>query len=264
MTEAIQLMLDWSEVEDEKTYYPWILTHKGDQSCRLLADKHYSRQTIGAKMFTRPGENLVFRLADGSALWVSWRSKYKRKDGYGYCIENTIFRNESSFLSSDLIKMAMYATTQEWGEIPQDGFLTYVDPRSVQSKNAGHCFEKAGFRRQKKRSTRGYIPYLTDQTALNLVLEEMGAVRFLECCKEQIICALHSGEYMEAYEFQEMAREQLSFLEQLKDKMKQQGLKAWSKYELPLTEEDLDLLTDHDFGWMLDKEYLQRKGLELS
>ncbi|MCM3444008.1 MULTISPECIES: hypothetical protein [Metabacillus] len=153
----------------------------------------------------------------------------------------------------------MYATTQEWGEF-YDGFLTYVDPKSVQSKNAGYCFEKAGFRRQKKRSTRGYIPYLKDQESLNLVLEEMGAVRFLECCHEQIILALHSGEHMEAYELQEMAREQLSFLDSLKERMKRQGLKAWSQYELPLTAEDLDLLTDTDLGWMLDKEYLQRKG----
>ncbi|MCM3444007.1 MULTISPECIES: hypothetical protein [Metabacillus] len=46
MSESVQLMLDWSEVTEEKTYGKWIVTHKGDQSCPMLADKHYSRQRL--------------------------------------------------------------------------------------------------------------------------------------------------------------------------------------------------------------------------
>lgn len=40
----------------------WLEVHKGDTRCRLLADGHYSRQTPGAPMFTRPGYSQVLYL----------------------------------------------------------------------------------------------------------------------------------------------------------------------------------------------------------
>jgi hypothetical protein len=43
---------------DMPQYGPWHVTLKGDRSCRLLADRHYSRQHVGAPMFTGPGRNL--------------------------------------------------------------------------------------------------------------------------------------------------------------------------------------------------------------
>lgn len=41
-----QLSLDLSEVSADRTYFDWIVTHKGDFSCRNLADRHYSRQIV--------------------------------------------------------------------------------------------------------------------------------------------------------------------------------------------------------------------------
>ncbi|MFB5761130.1 hypothetical protein [Paenibacillus medicaginis] len=143
-----QLMFDMPQ------YGPWLLTHKGDTSCRLLADRHYSRQHPGHPMFTRPGRNLVLRTADGSAVWVTWSGV--RDDGLN-AWECTIFRNESGLLSSDMIHAAVTATIAEWGTPPPDGIITYVDASKVRSINPGCCFKRAGWRRIGKSKHRGLI-----------------------------------------------------------------------------------------------------------
>ncbi|MHA6484487.1 hypothetical protein ACX1C1_21555 [Paenibacillus sp. strain BS8-2] len=40
----LQIMLD------NLQYGSWLLMHKVDRSCRLFADRHYSRQRVGATM----------------------------------------------------------------------------------------------------------------------------------------------------------------------------------------------------------------------
>lgn len=133
-----QLMLDIPQ------YDMWIVTHKGDVSGRLLADRHYSRQTVGHPQFTRPGRNLVLRTADGMAVWVTWQGI--RDDGL-QAWECTIFRNETNLRSSDMVRAAVVASKVEWGEMPRDGIITYVDSNKVKSANPGCCFKKAGFKR---------------------------------------------------------------------------------------------------------------------
>lgn len=123
-------------------YGPWLLTHKGDRSCRLLVDRHYSRQTVGSPQFCRPGRNLVLRTATGNAVWVTWSGI--RDDGL-LAWECTIFRNESTYLSSDMIRIAVAATIDEWGQPPPDGIITYVDQLKVRSSNPGYYFLSAGF-----------------------------------------------------------------------------------------------------------------------
>lgn len=89
----------------------WRETDKGDPRCRRLADRHYSRQTPGARMWTRPGYNFVLYTPDGrGAVFVWWRPKWEsgilgteRADGLR-AIECTIFRNESGIRSSELIR----------------------------------------------------------------------------------------------------------------------------------------------------------------
>lgn len=143
-----QMMIDIPE------YGPWIVTHKGDRACRLLADRHYSRQRVGALMFTRPGRNLVLRTPVGDAVWVTWSGI--RDDGL-QAWECTIFRNESSNLSSDMIRAAVTATIAEWGQPPPDGIITYVDKSKVRSRNPGFCFLSAGFQRIGRSKRRGLI-----------------------------------------------------------------------------------------------------------
>ena len=144
----VQLMIDFA------SYGPWLVTHKGVRECRMLADRDYSRQLIGATMFSRPGRNLVLRTAGGDAVWVTWSGV--RDDGMK-AWECTIFRNESVHLSSIMIQSAIAATMNEWGEPPPDGIITYVDHSKVRSKNPGFCFLKAGFRRIGKSKKRGLI-----------------------------------------------------------------------------------------------------------
>lgn len=143
-----QMMMDMPQ------YGPWMLTHKGDTSCRILADRHYSRQTIGHPMFTRPGKNLVLRTSSGDAVWVTWSGI--RDDGLE-SHECTIFRNESGHRSSDLIRFAVEATYGEWGELPRDGLITYVDADKVRSTNPGFCFKKAGWKHIGESKKRGLI-----------------------------------------------------------------------------------------------------------
>lgn len=143
-----QTMLDIAE------YGPWIVTNKGDQTCRILADRHYSRQTVGHPMFTRPGRNLVLRTARGDAVWVTWQGI--RDDGLR-AWECTIFRNESQHLSSDMIRDAAKATISEWGEPPPDGIITYVDQSKVRSSNPGFCFFAAGWKKIGYSKKRGLL-----------------------------------------------------------------------------------------------------------
>ena len=120
----------------------WIITNKGDNACRQLADRHYSRQSPGDKQFCRPGRNLVLRTSQGDAVWVTWDGI--RDDGID-AWECTLFRNESNLLSSTLIKEAVKITCQQWGLHLTDGIITYIFADKVKSVNPGYCFKCAGW-----------------------------------------------------------------------------------------------------------------------
>ena len=140
----------------------WHKTHKGDTRCRLLADQHYTRQSPGHPMWTRPGYNYVLYYEDGSggAVFCWWRPKWEsgrkalqRFDGL-YAIECTIFRNETNTQSSDLIREAC-AAVQTWEraldvEWP-DGLITGISSKKTEEGRSnwhppGWCFRKAGFK----------------------------------------------------------------------------------------------------------------------
>lgn len=60
---------------------------------------------------------------------------------------NTLFRNESDRLSSELIREAISATRGIWGEPPANGMITFVDASKVKRKrDPGRCYRKAGFK----------------------------------------------------------------------------------------------------------------------
>jgi len=140
--EDTQLLFNF---EDKEVFGPWIQTHNCDEAGRKLADRHYSRQTIGAARFTRPGKNLVLRTAEGDAVWATWYGKFRR-DELDAC-ECTIFRNESSYLSSYLISYACLASFLHEGEGSlKDGIITYVDDSKVNSVNPGFSFRSVGFK----------------------------------------------------------------------------------------------------------------------
>ncbi len=114
-----------------------------DPECAALADRHYSRRTVGARQFTYSGRKLVLRNSEGTVLFVwMYPDPEMRMDGQvGY--NNAIFRNESSRQSSDIILEAERWAVEKWG--PNRAY-TYIDPEKVRSRNPGYCFKKAGWR----------------------------------------------------------------------------------------------------------------------
>jgi len=125
-----------------------------DQECRVLADHHYSRRTIGARQFCYSGRKLVLRNTEGSVLFVwMYPDPTMRMDGQtGY--NCSIFRNESKRLSSDIILEAERLAVEKWG--PGRAY-TYIDPRKIQSDNPGCCFKKAGWKFEKISKTKKHL-----------------------------------------------------------------------------------------------------------
>lgn len=140
----------------------WAVTTKADQRPRILADRHYTRQSPGHPMWTRPGWNqiLYFEQRNGrAAVFCWWRPKWEagipgteRKDGLR-AIECAIFRNETRHRSSDLIREAV-AMVLEWEHAKDttwpDGLITGVSSADTTSRRApdhlpGHCFREAGW-----------------------------------------------------------------------------------------------------------------------
>lgn len=122
-----------------------IQTTPFDQECRMLADRHYSRRTIGAKQFCYAGRKLVLRNAEGSVLfvWMYCYPQYRMDGQIGY--NCAIFRNESSRLSSEIILEAESLAFEKWG---QNRLFTYINPRKIKSPNPGYCFKKAGWKQK--------------------------------------------------------------------------------------------------------------------
>lgn len=129
---------------------PWVVTHKYDPRGAALADRHYSRRTIGSPQFMPPGETLVLVTEDGRAVF-GWRRPHPASglramnglDGWT-C---TIFRSEyeERGRASGLILAAEQRLLQSGRSIGPDGMLTYVFDRKVRSSNPGCCFKKAGW-----------------------------------------------------------------------------------------------------------------------
>lgn len=119
-----------------------IRTTHFDQECRVLADRHYSRRTIGARQFCYSGRKLVLRNAGGTVLFVwMFPDPSMRMDGQtGY--NCAIFRNESSRRSSEIILEAERFAIEKWGP---NRMYTYIDASKVKSTNPGYCYKMAGW-----------------------------------------------------------------------------------------------------------------------
>lgn len=124
----------------------WTPSHKFDPRSCLIADRHYNRRKIGSPQFVPPGRAVVLRHAD-DALWVtSWPfAEYVRHAWPGAWV-NSLFRNESDRLSSELIREAVAHTRAVWPEPPPQGLVTFVDAGKVRRKrDPGRCYLRAGF-----------------------------------------------------------------------------------------------------------------------
>jgi hypothetical protein len=124
-----------------------IVTTHFDGEMAMLADRHYSRRTVGARQFLYSGRKIVIRDAPGDVLfgWM-FPDEDKRMDGQtGY--NCAIFRNESSRRSSDIILECEEIAFERWGP---NRLYTYVDPAKIKSVNPGYCFKQAGWQTVRK------------------------------------------------------------------------------------------------------------------
>src|SRR5678809_1307928 len=96
-----------------------IVSKDGDCEMALMADRHYSRRTVGSRMFAGPGTKLVLQNAEATVLFVwVWHNhageQLERWDKQtGYCC--SLFRNESERLASDIVIEAEQIALEQWG-----------------------------------------------------------------------------------------------------------------------------------------------------
>lgn len=123
----------------------WRTSYRADPAGVAIADRHYNRQKIGSPQFVPPGRCVVLRHAD-DALWVtSWPfAEYVRHAWAGAWV-NSLFRNESDRLSSELITEAVAHTRAVW-EPPPLGIVSFVDADKTRRKrDPGRCYRRAGW-----------------------------------------------------------------------------------------------------------------------
>ncbi len=124
-----------------------LISNRADYECARMADRHYSRRSIGSDQFTGPGTDLVLRSSTGDVLfvWIWHNANGVQLDRWdkqvGYCC--SLFRNESGRLASDIILEAEQIAVTQWG--PNRAY-TYVDASKVRrTRTPGRCFLKAGW-----------------------------------------------------------------------------------------------------------------------
>lgn len=120
-----------------------------DHEMAALADRHYSRRTVGARQFLYSGRKLVLRNTEGTVLfaWI-YPDPAMRMDGQtGY--NCAIFRNESTRPASDIILEAERAAFAKWGP---HRLYTYIDPAQTKTikrhgqRVVGFSYRKAGWK----------------------------------------------------------------------------------------------------------------------
>lgn len=126
----------------------WHLSYRFDPRAVQIADRHYNRQKPGSPQFVPPGRCLVLLTEHADALWVTSYpfAQYVRHAWAGAWI-CSCFRNESPYLSSELITEAVAATRWRFGAPPPQGFVTFINTMKVRKKRDwGRCYRRAGWR----------------------------------------------------------------------------------------------------------------------
>jgi hypothetical protein len=132
----------------------WRMSHRADPLALPLADRHYNRQKPGSPQFMPPGSCVCFVAGDPvRAIWgTSWPfAEYVKHDWAGAWM-NSVFRSEGAGVASVLIREAIAATREVYGEPPVLGMVTFVDPSKVPGTKRrgriiyGYSYLAAGFR----------------------------------------------------------------------------------------------------------------------
>ena len=116
-----------------------------------MADRHYSRKTIGSEGFTPPGRALV--LWQPGAYWVtSWPfTEWVQHAWPGAWLCSAFRREDAPGPASDLIVSAVAHTRAWFGAPPPQGMVTFIDRARVRpimrrgTPHWGYSYEHAGF-----------------------------------------------------------------------------------------------------------------------
>ena len=78
----------------------WEISHRADRDARVIADRHYNRQSVGAANFVPPGRCLVLKSANRDAFWVtSWPyAQYVKHAWAGHSFVPHFAMKETRFL----------------------------------------------------------------------------------------------------------------------------------------------------------------------
>ena len=129
----------------------WELSHRAAPAARVLADRHYNRQTIGSAQFVPPGRCMVL-VDPGSAVWVtSWPFAEYVLHAWAGAWVNSLFRREAGIDASTMIRAAVAATRWYYSDPPALGLVSFVSPAHVRPTRRrgadvfGYCYLRAGF-----------------------------------------------------------------------------------------------------------------------
>jgi hypothetical protein len=137
----------------------WRISFQSDPAALVLADRHYSRKSIGSKHCMPPGRQFVLVSGDSMAVWgASWPLAEYSMNAWAGAWVNTLFRREQGPQASVLIREALAATRWYWPDVPsvpwsyngESGYvamITFIDRKKVRTKrDPGRCYRKAGFK----------------------------------------------------------------------------------------------------------------------
>lgn len=124
----------------------WRQVKRTDARARALADRHYSRQTVGAPDFMASGKTFVLLSRDEQAIWGA----IENLDPAGNrCWRVSIFRREGGPRASDLVREATELTYARWARrfgLPSVPLTTEIDPGKTRRKrDPVRCFLRAGW-----------------------------------------------------------------------------------------------------------------------
>ena len=72
----------------------WRRSWRADPEARVIADRHYNRQSVGSPQFVPPGRCLVLLATTGTALWItSWPLAAYVRHAWGGAWMCSAFRN---------------------------------------------------------------------------------------------------------------------------------------------------------------------------
>lgn len=129
------------------------MSHRADPTARVLADRHYNRQSVGAEQFAPTGSAMVLVSDNLKAFWITSypKAEYTKHAWAGAWICSA-FRSEGAGVASEMILAAIAATRAHYGEPPALGMVTFINPEFVRPTLVrgvpvyGWTWRKIGFR----------------------------------------------------------------------------------------------------------------------